>query len=80
MQSPGTVVVRTKNCDKILDQTLKVFYPQSYTDFELLIVDSGSKDQTLEIARQYPCGKTIFKAGNRYINRSITGTIYNVNN
>lgn len=30
-------------------------FAQDYEDFDLLVVDSGSRDRTLEIVRDYPC-------------------------
>ena len=50
-----TVVMRCKNSDWVIDQALAALYSQTYTDFELLVVDSGSTDSTLDIVRQFPC-------------------------
>jgi len=49
-----TVIMRTKNSSDIIAQTLKALFSQKYTDFELLVVDSGSTDDTLEIVSTYP--------------------------
>lgn len=43
-----TVIVRTMNNSDIISKTLKALFSQTYKDFELLVVDSGSKDDTLE--------------------------------
>jgi glycosyltransferase involved in cell wall biosynthesis len=45
-----SVTVLTKNCERTLEKTL-----QSVRSFpEVLVVDTGSTDRTLEIARQFP--------------------------
>jgi rhamnosyltransferase len=49
-----TIVMRTKNSDWVIRETLEALFSQSYTDFELLVVDSGSTDTTLDIVRDYP--------------------------
>jgi len=49
-----TVIMRSKNSDCVIAQALAALYSQDFTDFELLVVDSGSKDRTLDIVRQYP--------------------------
>lgn len=41
------------NAEKVLAQTLQSAMDQSYRNFELVIVDGGSKDKTLEIAEQF---------------------------
>jgi rhamnosyltransferase len=46
--------MRTKNSDWVVRETLEALFSQSYTDFELLVVDSGSTDHTLDIVREYP--------------------------
>ena len=37
-----------------MKKTLKMVFNQKYNDFEVLIIDSGYADETLEIARRYP--------------------------
>ena len=48
-----TVIIRSKNSSSIIAQTLKALFSQSYKDFELLVVDSGSTDDTLKIVSNY---------------------------
>lgn len=43
-----TIILRTKNNSDIISQTLKALSSQTYKDFDLLVVDSGSNDNTLE--------------------------------
>ena len=49
-----TVIMRSKNADWVIGQALAGLFSQDYTDFELLVIDSGSTDRTLELVRQYP--------------------------
>ncbi len=49
-----SILIRTKNEERHIGQTLSVIFSQSYKNYEVLIVDSGSTDRTLEIAKQYP--------------------------
>lgn len=49
-----SVIIRAKNEDKYIGQTLSALFCQTYKEFEVLIVDSGSTDMTLEIAKEYP--------------------------
>jgi rhamnosyltransferase len=49
-----SVVIRTKNEDKNIGRTLSVLFSQTYKNFEVIIVDSGSTDKTLIIAEKYP--------------------------
>lgn len=48
-----TVIVRTFNVDWVVDQTLAALSKQKNIDIELMIVDSGSTDKTLEIVSNY---------------------------
>ena len=52
--SKVTVIIRCKNSDWVIAQALAGLYSQSFKDFELLVVDSGSTDRTLEIVKQFP--------------------------
>jgi rhamnosyltransferase len=49
-----TVVLRCKNNAWVIDRMLAALFSQTYQDFELLVVDSGSTDSTLETVEQYP--------------------------
>jgi glycosyltransferase involved in cell wall biosynthesis len=50
-----SVIMRSKNSDWVIDRALAALFSQTFTDFELTVVDSGSTDRTLEIVRKYPC-------------------------
>lgn len=49
-----SVVMRCKNSDWVIHQSLAALYSQAFTDFELIVLDSGSIDRTLEIVARYP--------------------------
>lgn len=52
----ATIVIPTKNAGKILNRTLKmVFAQKTQYEYEVVCVDSGSKDETLSIIKKYPC-------------------------
>ncbi len=49
-----SVLIRTNNEEKHIGQILDALFSQTYKSFEVIIVDSGSTDRTLVIARKYP--------------------------
>ena len=50
-----SIVIPTKNAGMLLDQVLQAVYGQQTSyDYEVICVDSGSKDNTLEIIQKYP--------------------------
>lgn len=49
-----SIIIRTKNEEKWLGETLSRLFDQTYKDFEIIIIDSGSTDKTLEIAKKFP--------------------------
>ncbi len=50
-----TIVIPTKNAGKILNQCLeKVFSQKTKYEYEVICVDSGSSDDTLEVIAKYP--------------------------
>jgi glycosyltransferase involved in cell wall biosynthesis len=51
-----SVVLPAYNAAKFIDQTIQSVLNQTFTDFELLIIDDGSIDNTLEISNQYALG------------------------
>ena len=55
MEAPETsIIIRTRNEETWLGETLKRLTEQTYKDFEIIIIDSESTDKTLEIASQFP--------------------------
>ena len=48
-----SVIIPAYNIDKYLAETLDSVLAQSYTYFEVVIVNDGSTDRTLEIAQEY---------------------------
>ena len=56
MTSPETsVIIRTFNEERYLPGLLEAIRRQRYQDFELINVDSGSYDRTIEIAQEHDC-------------------------
>ena len=48
-----SVVIPTLNEGKVIGRCLRSLRKQTYKDFEVVVVDSGSKDGTVGIARKY---------------------------
>lgn len=68
-----SVIMRTRNSDWVVGQALKGLYSQGFQDFELLVVDSGSTDRTVDIVTRYPC-RTIQIPASDYV----PGTVLNM--
>lgn len=69
-----TVITVCYNAANDLKITLDSVLKQTYTNFEYLIIDGGSKDQTLSLLRQY---EPLFKKENkifRFISEKDNGT------
>lgn len=50
-----SIVIPTLNEEDYLPGLLESIKKQGFTDYEIIISDAGSKDKTLEIAKQYSC-------------------------
>ena len=48
-----SIIIRTKNEDKWIDSCLKSVFSQNYKNFEVILVDNNSTDNTLKIAKKY---------------------------
>lgn len=48
-----SIIIRTYNEEKHLGNLLRAISEQSYKDYEVIVVDSSSRDRTVEIAEQF---------------------------
>ena len=51
-----TIILPTYNNEKTIEECLESIFSQRYPkkEFEVLFIDGGSSDRTLEIAKKYP--------------------------
>ena len=49
-----SIIIRTKNEERWIGEVLKRLYEQTDKDFEVVVVDSGSTDSTLDIVSKHP--------------------------
>ena len=49
----ASIIIRTKNEEKWIGECLNRLFNQTYRDFDVVVVDSGSTDRTLEIIGKY---------------------------
>jgi len=50
-----SIIIPVYNAARTLRECLEAVYKQSYTNFEVIIADDCSKDESVEIAEQFPC-------------------------
>ena len=48
-----SIITVTYNAEAVLDDTIQSVVSQTYKEIEYIIVDGGSKDRTMQIARRY---------------------------
>lgn len=73
-----SIIMRSKNSDWVIDRALAGLFSQTFRDFDLTVVDSGSTDRTLQIVRDYPCRLIEIAAGDYFpgavLNSAIAAT------
>ena len=50
-----SIIIPTLNEENYLPILLELIKKQNFTDYEIIIADAGSKDKTIEMARNYNC-------------------------
>jgi glycosyltransferase involved in cell wall biosynthesis len=66
-----TVVVPAFNVSATLAETMEALLAQTFTDFEILVVNDGSSDETVQVANEYLCDKRVRLVNQR--NRGLAG-------
>ena len=56
-----TVLMTTYNCGEYISQAIKSVLNQTYKDFEFLIIDDGSADNTSEIVKSFDDKRIVYK-------------------
>ena len=51
-----SIIVPAHNSEKTLEKCLVSIFLSDFKDFEVIVVNDGSKDKTREIAQKFPCG------------------------
>ena len=52
MKNLVSIVIRTKNEEKWIESCLKSVFNQNYKNFEVILVDNKSTDNTVKIAKK----------------------------
>lgn len=52
-----SIIIPAYNAEKYIEETLDSILQQTYTDFEIILVDDGSKDNTIKIMQNYQTGE-----------------------
>ena len=53
MKPEVSVIIPTYNCEDYIAQALESIFAQTYSNFEIILVDDASTDSTLQIARSF---------------------------
>ncbi len=65
MQPKLSVIIASYNHQDYIAETLRSLEEQTYQDFEIIIVDDGSKDKTVEVAKSAQSRAQIYTQENR---------------
>lgn len=65
MKPKLSVIIASYNHQDYIAETLKSLEEQTFQDFEIIIVDDGSTDKTVEVAKNFPSRAQIFTQENQ---------------
>lgn len=70
-----SVIVPIYNAEKYLDKSLNSLAQQTFQDFEVLLINDGSKDNSAAICKKYSLSDQRFKLFNKENGGSASHTI-----
>ncbi|KPJ65814.1 MAG: hypothetical protein AMJ43_09915 [Coxiella sp. DG_40] len=65
MKPKLSVIIASYNHQDYIAETLKSLEQQTFQDFEIIVVDDGSTDRTVEVAKNFPSRAQIFTQENQ---------------
>ncbi len=75
-----SIIIPTLNCASLLEDCLLSIKKQSYTSFEIIVVDDHSNDNTIDVAKKYDAQVYTYGSGQRipFGSRFATALQYNL--
>lgn len=70
-----SIVVPTLNEEESLKLLLESLRKQTWSNFEVLVVDGGSKDKTIDIANQYNAKTIVLDGGTEFHSRNVGASL-----
>ena len=64
MKPKLSVIIASYNHQDYIAETLESLEKQTFQDFEIIVVDDGSTDKTVEVAKNFPSRAQIFTQEN----------------
>lgn len=65
-----SVVIPTYNCEPYIRQTIEAVLAQTYPNVELIVVDDGSSDATVDLVRAFGAAVTLIEQSNQRVCRA----------
>src|SRR4030042_6878 len=72
-----SIIIPTLNEESRIERLLKSLQRQSFKDYEIIIVDGGSRDRTAEIAEQYSAKVYVKKGCKEFPSRNFGAEVSN---
>ena len=72
MMEPVSIIMPTYNCGRFIDESIRSVLAQTYKDWELIIVDDCSTDNTAEIVGQYTDPRIRYMRNERNMGAALT--------
>lgn len=60
-----SIIIPTYNSSEFIEMTIESVFKQNYQDYEIIVVDDGSTDETINILKKYTSSIEIIMQGNK---------------